>query len=130
LFFLWFSPLRRHDLPYRRLEAFPGSAPRHFCAGENESKTASGDRMPTMQQFFRRNTYRHWTAKGRFKIEPEILAESLFFQLWFNDKKLGTYMYPQTAAEELHDGKHDDVLGFSAKETDVPSSLDDWNGLE
>ncbi len=86
--------------------------------------------MTTWQQFCQKHTYRHWTAKGRFKIEPESIGGSILFQLWFNDRNLGNYLYPQTAADELHDGKHDNALGFSPKEANVPPSLDDWNGLE
>jgi hypothetical protein len=72
----------------------------------------------------------HWTNQGTFRIEPVILAMSWHFVLWFNDKNLGTYSYPHTAAESISQGKHDEGLGFDASRLGVPSNFEQWNGYK
>lgn len=71
----------------------------------------------------------HWTNRGTFRIEPKILAASLWCALVFKDRELATFEKPWTAAERLHAGDFDVALGFSAAEAGVPADWEKWNGL-
>jgi hypothetical protein len=84
--------------------------------------------MAPLDEFYYRN-YSHWTNIGTFRIEPVTLGGSWHVVLWFNDANLGTYSYPETAAESISDGKHDHILGFEASRLGVPRSPDSWNGF-
>lgn len=68
----------------------------------------------------------HWTREGTFTIRPKILRGLLFWELWFNKIRLGTYNFRLTAAESISEGKHDQELGFKASALGVPSDPDKW----
>ena len=71
----------------------------------------------------------HWTNKGVFKIEAVTLRGDPYFELRCNDRYLGIYVYPWTAAESISKGEHDQSLGFKASELNVPVLAKDWNNL-
>lgn len=72
----------------------------------------------------------HWTNKGVFKIVPVMLGGSPHSELWFNDRRRGTYSYVYTAAESISRGEHDQALGFEASKLGVPVMAGDWNGFK
>jgi hypothetical protein len=73
--------------------------------------------------------WRHWTGNGTFRIEPKRLAGSWFYELWCNDRSLGTYAFVDTAAGSITRGDYDEALGFRSSELGVPSDADAWNGF-
>lgn len=74
--------------------------------------------------------FSHWTRQGTFIISPLVLAASLFWELRFNGKKLGTYGYSVTAAESISSGEHDQTLGIDGASLGVPTDPAEWNGFK
>ncbi|WEK50349.1 MAG: hypothetical protein P0Y66_22350 [Candidatus Kaistia colombiensis] len=74
-------------------------------------------------------TVTHWTSRGVFRIEPRILAGSLWCALFLDDQELAVFEMPWTAAKSLHAGDFDDKIGFSAADAGVPADWNAWNRL-
>ena len=86
--------------------------------------------MTERNPFLEVKTYKHWTAKGVFTIAPVYPGGTLHCELRFKGERLGTYVQPYTATEDLVNGRHDASLGFSPKDEGVPLDPEAWNDLE
>jgi hypothetical protein len=73
------------------------------------------------------------TDQGTFLIEQDFVAGSLVFRLSHEKDQaksyLGLYLNPLIAAGSISEGQHDEKLGFAAASLNVPSAVEDWNGL-
>lgn len=86
--------------------------------------------MPERKPPLEVKVYKHWTSAGVFTIVPVYPGGSLHCELRFEGERLGTYVQPYTATEDLASGRHDSSLGFSARDAGVPLDPEAWNDLE
>ena len=78
-------------------------------------------------KFKPRGHWTHWTANGTFEIKTNILAGSLVYEVYFQDRHITNYFELGTAVTQLRDGTLDQELGISGKTAGPPARLSDWN---
>lgn len=76
------------------------------------------------------DVWRHWTRRGSFRIERGFAAGSETFTLFLNDRCIGPYLNPFSAAIALSYGELDEEIGFDTEDLEIPWNIHEWNGFK